>query len=136
MAANATLLVDTHRWPLVVLTYAGAPSNALLEAHLREIEQKVLSRDEAFVQIIDQKKGVMPDAVQRSLIADHQEKMELKYAKYCLGEAYVVTPDLRAAMTAVFWLAKPPYPYVFVDTMDEALNWCHRHLGPKTQLRR
>jgi hypothetical protein len=129
MVDQAVLLVDTSRWPLAVLTYAGRPSNEQLEEHLKEIEEKVLARGDYFVQVIDQSRGEMPDALQRSLIAQHQERMEAQYTKYCLGEAYVVTPQIRGAMVAVFWLAKPPYPYTFVDTLGEAVAWARTRLA-------
>jgi hypothetical protein len=113
---------------MVVLTYAGAPTGRELKRHLDEIERDVLAKREPFVQIIDQQRGQVPDAMQRALIAEHQGRMDAVYARYCCGEAYVVTAESRAAMTAVFWLAKPPYPYVFVDTMDEAVAWCRTRM--------
>lgn len=133
MSEVATLLVNTSDWPVVVLTYAGRPSHPELEAHLDEIEQRVLKRKAPFVHVIDQRRGVMPDAVQRALIAKHQERMDAVYARFCLGEAYIVTPESRAAMTAVFWLAKPPYPYTFVDTMPEARAWAEARIGGRTR---
>ena len=133
MADQVVLLVDTSRWPLAVLTYAGRPTNVQLEDHLEEIEEKVLARGDYFVQIIDQRRGEMPDAMQRALIAQHQERMKEQYTKYCLGEAYVVTPQIRGAMVAVFWLAKPPYPYTFVDTLGEAMTWAETRLTDRSR---
>ncbi|HEV8629991.1 MAG TPA: hypothetical protein VGV61_06710 [Thermoanaerobaculia bacterium] len=122
------LSVDVSRWPLAILTYTGKPTNGELEAHLREVEEKVLGRHEPFVQIVDQRRGEMPDPVQRAMIADHQLRMEKEYAEYCLGEAYVVTPQIRGGMVAVFWRAAPPYPYAFVDTLAEAMAWVEERL--------
>src|SRR2546428_368269 len=84
---ETALTVDVARWPIVVLTYAGKPSLPQLANHLREIEEKVLSRRERFIQIIDQTQGEIPDAMQRALIAEHQSKMEGVYEQYCVGEA-------------------------------------------------
>jgi len=128
MADDAIVLVDVADWPLVLLTYAGSPSEAQLSAHLREIEEKVLARKQAFVQVIDQSHGEMPDALQRRLIVDHQTRMDAVYRRYCRGEVYVVAPKNRGAMIAVFWMAKPAYPYTFVDTLDEALSWARARL--------
>ena len=134
MPEQAMLVVDTSRWPLVILTYSGRPTNEQLESHLREVEEKVLSRREHFVQVIDQSRGEMPDAVQRAQIAAHQERMENEYSTYCLGEAYVVTPQSRGAMVAIFWLAKPPYPYLFADGIAEAITWAKARLKePRSQ---
>jgi hypothetical protein len=126
----ARLVVDMSRWPLVVLTHAGQPTDEQLAAHLDEIERTVLARRAPFVQVIDQSRGEMPSPQQRALIAAHQAKMDEFYARYCRGEAYVVAPAIRGAMVAVFWIAKPPYPYVFVDSLDEALEWARRALVP------
>jgi hypothetical protein len=125
---EATVTVDTSKWPLVVLTYAGKPDQELLARHLKEVEDRVLTRGEPFVQIIDQSRGEMPDAVQRAMIAAHQRKMDRAYRKFCLGEAYVVSPNIGGAMVAVFWLAKPPCPYTFVEDFGAALAWAQARL--------
>jgi hypothetical protein len=122
---GATLSVDTSRWPLVLLTHAGAPDLAQMQEHLREIEETVLARGSRFVQIIDQRQAELP-AGQRAEIAEHQRRMDEAYKRNCLGEAYVVSARNRGAMVAVFWQAQPPYPYVLVDTMEEALTWAVR----------
>jgi hypothetical protein len=115
--------VDTRRWPFVILTYKGRPTNGELEKHLEKIEVRVLSRRRRFVQIIDQRGGTMPDPVQRSLIAAHQSRMRERYSRYCVGEVYVASPETRRAMVAIFWMAPPPYAYAFVESYAEALAW-------------
>jgi len=114
---------------LVVLTYAGKPDQKLLARHLKDVEDRVLARGEPFVQIIDSSRGEMPDAVQRAMIAAHQRKMDRAYRNLCLGEAYVVSPNIRGAMVAVFWVAKPPYPYTFVENFPAALAWAQARLN-------
>jgi hypothetical protein len=126
------LRVDTSRWPLVVLTYAGSPTKIELAEHLREIESKVLGRRKPFAQVIDQRNGRIPDASQRAMIAAHQNQQSFAYAMFCLGEAYVATTSVRRAMQGVFWVAKLPYPHVFVETLQEAIAWAEdrvRHRG-------
>lgn len=124
------LTVDTSAWPLVVLTFAGDPSVEAVHAHLKEIEDEVLSRGERFVQVVDLSGAVRPNPAQRLAIADHQTQNEARYQELCLGEAYVVpTAELKGAMTGVFFAAKPTYEYVFVTTRDEALDWARECLG-------
>jgi hypothetical protein len=89
----------------------------------------VLARRSAFVQVIDQSAGAMPGPLQRKLIAEHQSRMDELYTRHCLGEVYVVAPQNRGAMLAVFWMAKPGYPYAFVDTLDEAVAWAQAQLA-------
>lgn len=117
------LSVDLARWPIVLLTYAGTPTDDAVRAHLAEVEDKVLARRQPFVQIIDQTRGAPPDPIQRALIVDHQKRMRDAYAAYCLGEVYVAPPDVRGAMVAVFWMEQPPYPHAFVGNLAEALVW-------------
>src|SRR5262249_14340379 len=116
-AGAAVLSVDVSRWPLAVLTYAGKPTEQQFADHLREVEETGLARREPFVQVINQKHGERPDAFQRALVADHQKRMEHLYREFCLGEAYVVSSEMKGAMVAVFWMAKPPYPYTFVESV-------------------
>ncbi|HWL89303.1 MAG TPA: hypothetical protein VNO21_26045 [Polyangiaceae bacterium] len=129
---TAALTVDVARWPIVVLTYEGKPAHCVLAEHLREIEEKVLSVREPFVQVIDQTQGDIPDALQRAQIAEHQAKMGDAYRRFCVGEAYVCSSRMRSAMIAVFWQAPPPYPYTFVRTLTEALAWA-RHQWASTR---
>jgi hypothetical protein len=128
VTSPTVLTVDTSGWPMVELVYRGTPSDSALSEHLREIEEKVLARREPFVQIIDQREGTMPDAIQRALIAEHQRRMEDAYRDYCRGEVYIVSKQTRQAMTAVFWLAPPPYPYAFVETPPEAFAWARERM--------
>jgi hypothetical protein len=131
MPAEATfrLSVDLSRWPLVVLTYQGRPTNEALEAHLDEIEKKVLARRERFTQVVDQREAARPDPVQRATIAAHQARMAEAYARHCAGEAYVATPELRGAMTAVFWREPPRYPVKFFGSLEEAIGWAQARLS-------
>jgi hypothetical protein len=123
------LLVDTSRWPLVVLTYAGTPTKEQMADHLRQIEKDVLGRRRRFVQVIDQRYGTPPDALQRAMIAAHQNQQGLVYAAFCLGEAYVATKPLRRAMQGVFWMTKLPYPHVFTETLEEGIAWARERLA-------
>jgi hypothetical protein len=125
---GARLSVDTSQWPLVVLTFSGKPTDEQIAAHLKEVEERVLVRGERFVQVIDQTHGEMPSPRQRALIADHQARMEHLYRRHCRGEAYAVSEAIRGAMIAVFWIAKPPYPYVFVDNLAAGVEWARRLL--------
>jgi hypothetical protein len=122
------LRVDTSRWPLVVLTYAGSPTKEEMADHLREIELEVLGRRKPFAQVIDQRTGRRPDALQRAMIAAHQNQQSFAYATLCLGEAYVATKSVRVAMQGVFWVAKLPYPYILVDTLEEGIAWAEERL--------
>lgn len=128
MFEAAVLRVDTSRWPVSILTYSGKPTNEQLADHLREVEAKVLGRGEPFVQIVDQRRGEMPDAVQRATIAEHQLRAEAQYRSHCRGEVYVVSAQVKGAMVAVFWRAPPPYPYTFVESMADALDWARTRL--------
>lgn len=129
MPGAARLTVDTSRWPLVVLTYEGQPTDDVLQAHLEEIEREVLARRQPFVQIVDQLRGERPNPVQRAIIARHQGRMAELYQRYCKGEAYVAGPELRSAMVAVFWREPPRYPYTFAASMDQALAWARERLA-------
>jgi hypothetical protein len=122
------LQVDTTAWPVVVLTCVGRASDAEWTGHLREIEEKVLARREPFVQVIDQTRIVAPDPIQRSLIVRHQIQMEHRYKQFCRGEVYVAPTEVQIVFSSVFCQARPPYPFTFAETMDEALRWAQAHL--------
>ena len=134
-APDSKLTVDITRWPLVVLRTIGTPSDSELRAHLQEIESLVLAREEPFVQIIDQRKAGALNAGQRALIAEHQSAMDGLYARFCRGEAYVADQAMKGIMIAVFWQAKPPYPYRFFERMPEAERWAREKYGDLPRFR-
>ena len=125
------LTVDVTAWPLVTLTTVGSPTDEQLLAHLKEIEDKVLARGADFVQIVDQREAETLDAAQRAIIAEHQECMKDLYAEHCLGEAYVADQRMKGIMIAVFWQAKPLYPYRFFDELEEAASWARHISSPR-----
>ena len=125
---GSSLSVDVSQWPLVVLTTNGSPTESELEQHLLEIETEVLARGQGFVQIIDQRQADSLNALQRSIIAEHQERMDEAYTRFCRGEAYVTDEKMKGVMIAVFWQAKPTYPYRFFAHFDEAQAWAERLL--------
>ena len=124
------LKVDTTEWPIVFLTTVGSPTDEQLREHLKDIEREVLQRGQKFVQIVDQRESEILNAGQRAIIAEHQATMEDHYASSCLGEAYVSDKKMQGVMIAVFWQAKPPYPYRFFESLEEAREWAHR-LAPR-----
>ncbi|WP_394822414.1 hypothetical protein [Pendulispora albinea] len=40
---------------------------------------------------------------------------------------------MHSAMIAVFWQAKPLYPYIFVDTLAEAMIWARAHWAERNK---
>ena len=127
--SKSYLTVDVASWPIVTLTTAGSPTDDQLRQHLKEIETQVLHQSRDFVQIIDQRKAETLHAGQRAIIAEHQLEMADLYGRYCRGEAYVASETMKGVMIAVFWQAKPPYPYQFFETLQDAEVWARQTLA-------
>lgn len=129
VARESALSVDVRAWPLVRIRHLGEPSDAEVDAHLQEIESRILSRGEAFGMVIDQARAQRPTPIQREMIAEHQERNAGAYGRLCQGEAYVCPdPAMRGGMIAVFWRCAPEYPYTFVDSDAEAESWVRERL--------
>lgn len=66
-------------------------------------------------------------ARERKLITDWSNKPHVreKSRQFCIGSSTVVRSALhRGALTAIFWLWKPPSPHEAASTPEAAVDWC------------
>lgn len=70
--------------------------------------------------------GETPDARTRKLIADWASlpRSSRLTARLCVGAATLLTnPIFRGALTAMYWLYKPPCPQRASPNLEDALTW-------------
>jgi hypothetical protein len=120
------IVMSTQRWPVVVINFPPAFSDADLEEHLLECE-RLLRREQPFYCIRDltQIKQV-PGATLRRTAATWEQANRAALGRVLIGVANVSASTLvRGAMTAMRWISPSPFPETTVSTLQEALRWGH-----------
>ena len=120
--------VDDRYFPLVVNTIPERLRAEDLPSFFAASE-RVLNRREPYVTISDTSlTREIPNATVRRALADWNKQVEPLMKQVTLGSAIVITsPLVRGGLTALFWLAPPPYPQQVVATIDEALDVVTRY---------
>lgn len=120
--------VDDRYFPLVVNTIPERLRAEDLPRFLAESE-RVLKRREPYVTISDTSRTrEIPNATVRKALAEWNERVEPQMKQFTLGSAIVITsPLVRGGLTALFWLAPPPYPQQVVATVEDALEVVTRY---------
>ncbi|MGZ3441942.1 MAG: hypothetical protein ACXVDD_20620 [Polyangia bacterium] len=126
------VVIDESRWPRVYATWPAKPLND------EEFEQMVLAmsrlstRGEPFVIIHDARRASRPTPKQRAFAATQQELDAERTKRYLRGTALVVSSSLIASVvTAINWIAPPPYPQKFFSTLNAAEAWATERLAAK-----
>ena len=123
---------DYSEWPMLVITQ---PRQTLsVEAHramLARITAEAFTRGEPFVLIVDTTLSLdRPDAVHRKLTAEAMQNGSQAHPGLLLGLGLVLHRAAdRHVMTALSWLARPPYPLAAFESVDKAKGWARLQLS-------
>lgn len=115
--------IDDRYFPLVVNTIPERIRTEDLPAFFAKSEA-ILLRRQPYVTITDASAcRELPSAIVRKELAEWSKKFDSQMKRYTVGSAIVITsPLVRGGLTALFWLAPPPYPQQVVATVAEAVD--------------
>jgi hypothetical protein len=116
-------LISLEEWPLVIVTFLKSTTSEEYDRYIREIEQ-IRRRREPWAYILHARNtGPMTAAHRQAYTASARRAADL-IRQYLRCAAFVFTnPIVRGCLTAVQWLAPPPYPWKIAGTMEEARAW-------------
>jgi hypothetical protein len=119
-----TIVTSTQGWPVVVISFPPAFSDADLEEHLSECE-RLLRREQQFYCIRDLTRVKhVPTATMRRSAATWEQANRAALGRLLIGVANVSASTLvRGAMTAMRWITPSPFPETTVSTLQEAQRW-------------
>lgn len=117
------VLAPKHPWfatstdGLIVMRFSRVPSNEEARAVTSAMMAFMETKPEPRPWIVDMLDVDEINASQRKIFADNEHRMAPMSKVHVTRLAYVVSkPIVRAALTAYFWIFKPPYPSrVFSD---------------------
>jgi hypothetical protein len=100
-----------------------ALSAEAFEAHLDACSERY-RRGQAFCMLIDMGEHPPLGAVRRKAVADRMMEDGRRHPRVMLGCALVVQSGLsRGGVTAINWIAQPPYSFTAFEDMGDARMW-------------
>jgi hypothetical protein len=127
------ILWDEAQWPLVRVTWEGVITSGVLDAYFAHLDQ-ALARQERIGVVTDVRPSEAPGPAERKRIA--AELLERDGALRAFVVMAVVLPNQfhRGVLTAINWLAPPPYPQRAFVELDDGVAWVTRMLdAPASQ---
>lgn len=120
--SSSSIVTDVSRFPLVVVTL---PSEQVSDGDIDrfvEDQRALLARRDRHYVVADASNSVAFSAAHRRRLADWLEESESLALERSIGMGIVIAnPIIRGAVTAVFWLKRPPMPTKLHATVSEAV---------------
>jgi hypothetical protein len=122
---------DESQWPIVLCRPSGNSTDEDIVTYIAA--HGAALRRGPHVTIVDARGGQSMEAKHRRQITDWIKANAAELRLNRLGAAFVSdSVVVRGILTALYWVAPPPYPYQIFKTMNEALAWSHaRMTAPK-----
>lgn len=124
VAATTHITCDISGWPLIVVRFPLAYSDAEFALYLTELTALVGRGPEALV--IDTRETHPPTPTQRQLLIRFVKSQGEALGRM-VGIVFISDSAIaRYAMTAVSWLVAKPCPVEFLASLSEARTWVAR----------
>jgi hypothetical protein len=123
-APSGTPTYDESEWPIFrVRMPPVALSAEAFEAHLDACSERI-RRGKPFCMLIDMGEHPPLGAVRRKAVADRMMEDGQRFPGVMLGCALVVhSAPSRGGVTAINWVARPPYSFTAFEGTGEARMW-------------
>lgn len=126
------ILIDTQHWPLVYIAYPSAFTDADWSELIAQA-CAFLDRAEPYAWINDARTPYLPNARQRTVLANHQKARAEDYRRWARAAAVVSQSTVvRGVITAMNWVFPTPFPHQTFATIADAECWARIRLGLST----
>lgn len=120
----AAIVLDLSLFP-VAYSYLPAQFSDYDVDRYFDAFRELHDREEAFLHVNDiRHSGSMSNSSMRKKAAEFMDAEAERSGRLCRGAAQIADGALvRGAVTAIYWLSPPPFPYAVVRTLEEAIAW-------------
>lgn len=117
--------LDLSLWPIVILNVYESAHEGDFKAVFERYEREVFTRHERYVSITNLSlMDAVPNAHDRKALAAWMARHEDYVGRWALGNSTVIrSPIVRGALTALYWIQKPPTAQTSHGTLREAVEW-------------
>lgn len=125
----ALIDLDTSRWPIVLVTPPTSVKNDELAVFLDRYANEVYARRQRYVTILDLRRSADMPAAQRKMITDRMQQKEEAARLFAAGSVMIFeSAMMRALLTAILWVRKPPTEMKIASTLEEAIEYAQGFL--------
>ena len=124
------IVAPKHPWfatsteRMVVMHFSRMPTNDEVRDVAASIAAFLEKKPEPRPWIVEMSDLEEISASQRKILADNEDRVASMSKKHVMRLAYVVSkPFARAALTAYFWILRPPYPHRVFAERKPAEAW-------------
>ena len=122
--------IDESKWPRVYATWPAQPLDDDAFAEMVRTMSALSERGQRYVVIHDARRAARPTPTQRAFAAAQQKRDAERNARLLVGIALVVSsPLIASVVTAINWIAPPPYPQKIFSSVAEAEAWAGEQLA-------
>ncbi len=117
--------IDVRMWPIAVIYVRDGATIEDLEEMIARYDHEVYGRDASYVSVTDLS-GLTrpPGAKERARLAEWMKATKAQMEKHGRANSNVMRSALaRGAITALYWLFRPPVPQATHGTIEEAMQW-------------
>jgi hypothetical protein len=126
--------LDISKWPVPVITPEGLVSDEELSEFFENYSRMLQQRREPYALIVDLRRASDMPAKQRKTLTDYMKRQEHVLGMYCAGTALIFESSvMRAILTAIFWIRKPPQEVRVFANVQEADLWARASLARRRQ---
>jgi hypothetical protein len=121
---------DSSKEPVYVVRYVGSFSDDQWCEHIDGF-MRILGQKRPYAAVIDNSASKQaPNAAQRQAMSRWLRLNAVGLKTFCRGVAFVhASSFVRGALTAIHWVAPPPYPFSTFALTTEAMDWCRNLLS-------
>lgn len=121
---------DDSKDPLIVIRFSGEPIPLDEWSSLFTRMERLIVRGQPFGVLVDARRGLGASAAHRKLAADFIKRNDAGLRRHCRGVVTVSSSALvRGVITAIQWIAPPPFPDRVDSQIEPALRWLEQQLG-------
>jgi hypothetical protein len=121
------ILWDEAQWPLVHVTWEGVITSTLLDEYFAHFD-RALARQERIGVVTDVRPSEAPGPAERKRIAAELVARDAEMRAFVVMAVVLTNQFHRGVLTAINWLAPPPYPQRAFVELDDGIAWVTRML--------
>lgn len=134
---NRGSVASPHPWldvthaPVYIARLPPKMLDSELEEYFFAVEKFFLNHDGRYALVTDTSFVQSATASQRRLVAESDIRLRDHDRQWCAGAGIVAkTALIRGAITAIYWISPPVYPYRVFSNLTEAVVWCRSLFEP------
>ena len=121
--------IITDHWPVVLHVWDGAPTDAEVDAYIREATE-ILQRGVPHAVVMDASRVTHASPYSRARKKAWLVEHEVLLRRHCVATGVVLKSPLLRFISSTLMLVRPfPTPYRVFESVEEAMVWAGRQLG-------